>query len=105
MSKPLIYKSWAEELWYCTDYLYCGKGDTPKAAYDEWMKKEEKHYVLVSIPRPPRQWDIPFTQETIYPPKHKPLLWKYQDNPKEDYSDLVWYKRWWKRFADIWKGD
>ena len=90
MSKPRLFKGYSNDLWYCTDYLYCGKGNTPKAAYEDWVKKKE-------------QYSIPFTLETIYPAPIRP--WEYQDNPKEDYSDLVWYKRWWKQFADIWKGD
>lgn len=105
MSKPRLFKGYADDLWYCTDYLYCGEGVTPKDAYEDWVKNKEQytHDTLTMLKMSRERHIVPFTLETVYPPPIRP--WEYQDNPKEDYSDLVWYKRWWKRFADIWKGD
>ena len=90
MTKPRIFKGKFTGIWHCVDEEgYCGSGHSIKSSYKSWVTYKK----AIKMPYNYELWEPPI----------KP--WEYQDNPKEDYSDLVWYKRWWKRFTDIWKGD
>lgn len=89
MNKPRIFWYKSIGIWYCVDEEGCCAGHSIKSAYEAWITYKKA---------------IKMTYHTeIWEPPIRP--WEYQDNPKEDYSDLVWYKRWWKQFADVWKGD
>lgn len=110
MTKPKIFKGKFSGIWHFVDEEgYCGSGYSIKSAYEAWVKRKKEFKMVYhnEIWEPhiiPLVDTKPWEPEPIpYPTKSS--LWLYQGNPEEDYSDLVWYKRWWKRFADIWKGD